>query len=461
VHAPRIQARTALAGLLLALVTGCSFAAGSAPSASPLPSPGDPAASVVPAPTTDLRPADTNGPSPTPTGPVVVGPPATASVDGSPVPPVVQPASLDEPVLDHDRSFDQATIDDLQAVLDAARERIPTPGISVAIRTRDGRVWLGTSGARQLAPRRPVTADTVFSIASITKTFVTAVVLQLVDEGKLSLDDPLSRYMPDFPRARRITIRMLLEHRSGIFNYFESPAYGQAAYGNPMRRWTTAGILRLVGKPYCQPGACFHYSNTNFVLLGEVIERVTGKPVSQQVRRRLLKPLGLDDTFWQPDETTPSNAAHGHLWGGGNTFFDQTGSGHVLPNMSATTIAASAGAMVSDGADLARWVMALYGSDLVLPGDVRAAMMDFRPKDQYGLGTRTRVYDGRRAYGHGGSLRGYEDQVWYLPREGVSIVLLSNRGLYDPDRTVRQLLRTLWKHIDVPPPRYDRSKNTH
>jgi CubicO group peptidase (beta-lactamase class C family) len=88
-------------------------------------------------------------------------------------------------------------------------------------------------------------------------------------------------------------------------------------------------------------------------------------------------------------------------------------------------------------------------------------MMDFRPKDQYGLGMRTRVYDGRRAYGHGGSLRGYEDQVWYLPREGVSIVLLSNRGLYDPDRTVRQLLRTLWKHIDVPPPRYDRSKNTH
>jgi D-alanyl-D-alanine carboxypeptidase len=313
---------------------------------------------------------------------------------------------------------------------------------------------------RQLSPRRPVTDETVFSIASITKTFVSAVVLQLVDEGKLSLDDRLSEFMPDFPNARRITIRQLLQHRSGVYNYFENPRYARQAFRDPNRQWTAREILRFVEAPYCQPGTCFHYSNTNFVLLGEVVEAVTGHRVSEEIRDRLLDPLGLEHTSYQPDERTPANGAHGHLWGGGTTFYDQTEGDRWLPHMSAASIAGASGAMVSNAGDLARWVMALYGSDEVLPEELRDAMTDYRPKDRYGLGTRMRIFSGRRGFGHGGSLRGYEDQVWYFPREGVSIALLSNRGLYNPDKTVRQLLRELWKHIDVPRPQYDPSRNT-
>jgi len=362
--------------------------------------------------------------------------------------------------LQEDAPFDDATQTALQKVLDTARKRIPTPGISVAIRTADGRLWVGTSGARQLSPRRPVTAATVFSIASITKTFVTAVVLQLVGEGTLSLDDRLAKFVPDFPAAKRITIRMLLQHRSGIHNYFESARYGRLAFRDPNREWTTSDILKLVGPSYCDPGACFHYSNTNFVLLGEVVEQATGIPIAAQVRQRLLDPLGLTRTSWQPDERTPTNAAHGHLWGGGGTFYDQTESGRWLPNMSAASIAGAAGAMVSNASDLARWMIALYGTDEVLPPELRKAMMEFRRRDRYGLGTRMRIFNGRRAFGHGGSLRGYEDQVWYFPREGVSIALLSNRGLYNPDKTVRQLLRVLWRHVEVPDPQFDPKRNT-
>lgn len=470
--APSRTPRIALVGLLCLVVAACDLAAGSAPATPPasqaVPVTSATAAaaspSVTPAATVPslVVPAGLTSPEP------VVGSSVVSSTNPSAVPSAVasapaasvSPVAAIGPVLDQDLEFDDATQRALQEMLDAARRRIPTPGISVVIRTADGRVWRGTSGARQLSPRRPVTDDTVFSIASITKTFVTAVVLQLVDEGKLSLDDRLSEFMPDFPRARRVTIRMLLQHRSGIHNYFESARYGRAAFRDPNREWTAAEILRFVGQPYCQPGACFHYSNSNFVLLGEVVKQVTGRPVSREIRERLLDPLELTRTSYQPDERTPSNGAHGHLWGGGATFYDQTEGDRWLPNMSAASIAGASGAMVSSADDLARWAMALYGSDIVLPEELREAMMDVRPKDKYGLGTRMRIFDGRRGFGHGGSLRGYEDQVWYFPREGVSIALLSNRGLYDPDRTVRQLLRVLWRHIDVPEPQFDRKRNT-
>ncbi len=398
-------------------------------------------------------------------GPPEAGPGSPAASAADPVAsPVASPDAsalpIGAPVLDVDLPFDERTQAALQAVLDRARARIPTPGISVAIRTRDGRVWQGVSGDRQLSPRRPVDTDTVFSIASITKTFVTATIMQLVAEGRLGLDDRLSRYLPDFPRAKRITIRQLLAHTSGVFNYFESAAYQRAAYRDPSRRWTTRQILRFTGPAYCDPGDCFHYSNTNFVLLGEVIREVTGRPVATVIRERFLDPLGLAHTGYQPQDATPRDAAHGHLWGGGDRFYDWTGSSRQVPTMSVATLASSAGAMFANAGDLARWVMALYGSTDVVDAALLDEMLTFRKRDEYGLGTRTRIFDGRRAVGHGGSLRGYEDQAWYFPDEGVSIVLLSNRGLYLPDRTVRQLARTLWRHIDVPEPRYDPDRNT-
>ncbi len=452
------RARTAAIAYLIAAllwITACAGGGTTGPSAGRIDDPGPPGALVA-----QLLPSLSNA---TPTAAVaasmVAAAPsgsATVSADpsGGPSPsPTPDPLATTVP-------FDRATASALQAVLDEARVRIPTPGISVAIRLADGRTWLGVSGDRRLAPARAVDADTVFSIASITKTFVTAVVMQLVAEGRLGLDDHLSRFLPDYPRSSVITIRELLGHTSGIANYFEAPGYNAAVFSRPTKHWKVRDILALVGRPYCLPGRCFHYSNTNFVLLGRVVEKVTGTALARVIRERLLDPLGLDRTSFQPDEPTPRDAAHGHLWGGGTMYLDQTGPSRVLPTMSAATVAWAAGAMVSNADDLARWAMALYATDRVVPPDLLAQMLTFRKRDEYGLGTRTRIFNGRRAIGHGGSLRGFEDGIWYFPREGAVIVLLSNRGLYDPDRTLRQLARTLWKHIDVPPPEYDPRKNT-
>ncbi len=376
-------------------------------------------------------------------GRVHVGPLALAQASPSASPgPLASPLASIVPA-----PFDAALAEALQRVVDASWRRIPAPGISVAVRLADGRIWTGVAGDRRLSPPEPVDPDTVFAIASITKTFVTAVVLQLVDEGRLSLDDPLGRFLPRFPRARDITIRQLLGHTSGVADYFGSPSYASRVFSRPGRTWTRAQILRLVGASYCDPGDCFRYSNTNFVLLGLVVEQVTGKDLSTVIRRRLLDPLGLDRTVFQPDERTPRDAAHGHLWGGGDTFYDQTGSSRVLPHRSASTVAWAAGAMASTAGDLARWAAALYGGD-VLSDAARAEMLTFRRRDAYGLGTRTRQFGGHRAIGHLGGIRGYELAMWYFPDAGASVVVLTNRGLFSTDRTVKLLTKALFRHLD-------------
>jgi D-alanyl-D-alanine carboxypeptidase len=281
----------------------------------------------------------------------------------------------------------------------------------------------------------------VIGVASITKTFVTALVMRLAEEGRLSLDDALSDYLPDFPRAARITLRMLLAHRSGIHNYFESPRYARLALRDRDRRWTFEEILGFVGSPYCGPGRCYHYSNTNFVLLGRVAEVAGGAPLPRLLRREFLDSLDLDRTVFQPDEPTPADAAHGHL-GGSSGFFDQTGRRDVIPHPAAVTVAWAAGAMASTPSDLARWSAALYGGEVLSAASV-ALMTDVAPPDAYGLGTRGRTFAGLRAVGHLGGIRGFESGMWYLPDWGVSVVVCSNRGLWLTDRVTRALVRTL------------------
>ena len=365
--------------------------------------------------------------------------PAPSGAVGTPFP-VVSPAPSSV------ASLDPALAAALQGSVDASQARIPAPGISVAVRLADGRTWTGVAGDRQLSPPRPVGPDTVFAIASITKTFVTAVVMQLVDAGELSLDDRLSRFLPSYPRARDIRIRDLLGHTSGVFDYFQNPAYARRVFADRDRTWTSKEILGLVLGPACDPGACFRYSNTNFVLLGLVIEKVSGRDLSAAIRTRLLEPLGLDHTVFQPDEDTPRNAAHGHLWGGGDLFHDQSGSGRVLPHRSASTVAWAAGAMASTASDLARWADALYGGEVVSPASLDA-MLTFRRRDEYGLGTRTRTFQGHRAVGHLGGIRGYELAMWHFPEDSATIVVLTNRGLFSTDRTVKLLARTLFSGL--------------
>ena len=227
-----------------------------------------------------------------------------------------------------------------------------------------------------------------------------------------------------------------------MFNYFEHPAYNRSVFGDPSRVWTPDEILStFAGSPYFAPGTGYHYSNTGFVLLGMVIEQIIGESLGAAYRSRFFEPLGMDDTFFQGDGPPPSRAAQGYLIGDADPRLINDGTDY-RPTTSAATVAWATGAVVASANDLATWADALYGGRLLEPASL-AAMTDFTVNPyaggSYGLGTRSRVIDGRRAVGHTGSLRGFAAAMWHFPAEGISVVVLSNRGRVDVNPIAERL----------------------
>lgn len=328
--------------------------------------------------------------------------------------------------------------------------------MSAAVIMPDGRRWAGVSGQSSVAAGAAVTADTPFVVGSITKTFTAATIMQLADEGRLSIDDPLSRWLPTYPRAADITLRMLLSHTSGVFNYFEHPAYNRRVFGDPTHLWTPQEILDTFGAPsYCAPGTCYHYSNTGFILLGLVVEKVTGSTLGNELRRRWFVPLGLNGTYFQGDTPLPPSAAQGHILRIDDRLVELGDGSDYRPTRSAASVAWAAGGIASTADDLATWCDALYGGHL-LSARALAEMTDFaaypHSSHTYGLGTRTRFVDGRRMDGHTGSLRGFYAAIWHFPVESLTVVIDFNLGRIDPNPMADRLARIALEAAGYPAP---------
>ncbi len=341
----------------------------------------------------------------------------------------------------------------LQGVVDRTLvSGVGIPGISAAIQTPDG-TWTGVAGDASVSPARPVAADTPFAVASVTKTFVAAVVMQLVEEGRLSLDDRLSRWVSGIPNGSRITVRQMLQHTSGIRDIFDSPRYVRLVEGRQGHVWTFSEIKALIGAPLFAPGAGWRYSNSNYILLGRIVERVTGMGIARAIRTRILGPLGLRDTWFQGAESQDQQVAMGYhrVNGRWKAYGDGTG---LRPYTSMATFVWAAGAMVSTPADLARWARALYGGTVrtakggrILSAASVRLMTTFNDR-KYGLGTRKTTLGDRVAWGHGGSLDGFETSMWYLPRIDASVVVTWNRYLHESDDLARKLAERLVDTID-------------
>ena len=313
----------------------------------------------------------------------------------------------------------------LQHRLDQWRANHHAPGVVAAVRLPDGSRWMGASG-RSVVGRnsRPLRKYTPLAVGSLTKTFVAATVLQLREERRLWLGTTIDRWLPDYPQAHRITVKMLLNHRSGIFDYFDHPKYEKKVFGRPWKYWKTSEILALTGPRYCQPGKCFHYSNTNYVLLGLIVRKVTGRSVATEIRQRFLQPLGLTDTFFQGREPIGRVPAKGYWWTGSGYKGFSDGSLY-RPNRSAATVAGAAGAMVSSVRDISDWQDALLSGVVLSPASLELML---KLNGSYGLGMRYAELDGRPGVGHGGSLRGYVSIMYRLPEEDLDVVILTNLG---------------------------------
>lgn len=413
----------ALTWLLVALVAACS-----APSATPIPS---------------LQPTAPPSAGQSASGSAIpsVGPiPSLATPDASPTSGAT-PTQTPLPTLPAGPIAD-ALATELDQSLREQLALYKIPGMTADIIFPDGSRWSGASGYADLGRELEATPDTTFVTGSITKTFVTAAVMQLQEEGVLSVDNPLAAWVPDFPNAEKISLAQLLSHTSGVFNYFEHPEYNTRVFNEPDHAWTPQEVLReFVLDPYFAPGAGYHYSNTGFLLLGLVVEEATGQTLGGALRERFIGPLALDDTYIQGEAAPPPGSARGYLVRATGPVGLDDGSDY-RPTKAAATVAWGAGDIVSTASDLAEWARAVYGGHLLAP-DSLAAITNFDyssyAKETYGLGTRTRVFDGARMFGHTGSLRGFDAAMWHFPETDLTIVVLTNRGRIEANPIVDAL----------------------
>jgi D-alanyl-D-alanine carboxypeptidase len=340
--------------------------------------------------------------------------------------------------------------DALDARLEGIREKYAIPGISVAMIFPDDTTWVGTGGSADLANEVPITPDTAFAVASITKTFTSALIMALAQEGTITLDAPVTRYLPALEVDPAITIRQLLDHTSGLRDYFLEPKIDKALLKTPERRWDEVDALEYVGKPYFKPGRGWHYSNTNYLVLGMVAESVGRAPLADQLRTRFLGPLGLSHTYYQPTETPRGPVALGYRFATADIdepAVDLSDGSGLVPFTSVVTAAAAAGGLAASASDVARWARALYAGGVLARTSVDAMVADialterYRPGLPYGLGVQGVEIGGRSTLGHSGRLLGFRSVVRWLPQEGVAIAVLTNQSRTDPGIIARALLK--------------------
>jgi D-alanyl-D-alanine carboxypeptidase len=319
--------------------------------------------------------------------------------------------------------------------LDPLLERVTRAGApGVLLLVRDGSdVQSSTRGDADRDPARPMQAGDRFRIGSVTKTFVATVVLQLVDEGVVRLGDTVEMWLPGLvPGGRRITVRQLLSHTSGLFDYVEDPRVFAPYAREPGYDWHPRRLIQIAGShpPPFPPGKRFAYSSTNYLVLGLIVEAATGTTLERQLRARIFEPLGLNQTTFAP-RFVSGPFVHGHRAPSHQGVV--TGAPVDISRQAATWTWA-AGAIVSSADDLRRFFAALLGGKLLPPGLLRE-METLVPAgtQQYGLGLAVFPTPCGEAWGHTGNVQGTVTVAWNRRDASRQIVLVVNTYPLSPE----------------------------
>jgi D-alanyl-D-alanine carboxypeptidase len=307
-------------------------------------------------------------------------------------------------------------------ILDSHRARREFPGAVLALRDPSGASFTVTSGTADATERSaPVDASTPWIIGSTTKVFVAVVVLQLAQERKLDLDATVERFFPDLPAASRITTRQLLQHTSGLAEYLHT----QAVDADARREWRARELIAVAVArgPVADPGAGHRYSNTNYLLLGEIVEKVTSRPWYAEVRSRIVEPLGLRHTGYAGEPSAPRMGI-GYVLADGK-FVDATLRWHP-------SVGGAAGAMYSTAADLLAFTVALFEGDL-LDAKRTAEMRTFVRGDDlgyvrhaYGLGLERYTVNNLTVLGHMGNASAHGSFIGYDPASRTAVAVQIN-----------------------------------
>jgi D-alanyl-D-alanine carboxypeptidase len=312
-------------------------------------------------------------------------------------------------------------------------QNLHVPGLVLGVDVAGQGTYVAAAGQSGLDDMTPVVPESRFRIGSITKTFVATVVLQLVGECELSLDDTLDRWQPTITDASAITIRELLQHTSGIPDYQGTTTFQDRLVHDPFFEWNHQDLVALIaGQPLLfTPGTQWSYSNSNYLLLGLIVEAVTHRPLEDLVRERIIEPLGLHGTSFPTTAEIPSPTTHGT-----DVLLDKQTLDPIREepfNFNPSGVWA-AGAMISTVPDLSVWARAL-ATGALLPPSVQAERLQFVPVNGalqattgptlplfYGLG----IMAAGGYLGHNGEVTGFESIMMYDPANGTTIVEVQN-----------------------------------
>ena len=310
--------------------------------------------------------------------------------------------------------------DGVNAFVEGLMQKRHIPGVSVAV-VRDGSVVLEKGyGLANLELGVPATENTVYQLASVTKTFTATAVMMLVQEGKLALDDKITERLPDLPAAwGKVTIRHLLSHTSGIKSYTSVRDFHKTSRKDYAQR----EILDLVAKEPLEftPGEKWNYSNTGYFLLGMLIEKVGGKPYGEFMAERVFKPLNMAHTRANDLRAIIPNRAQGYEWNGKELRNGE----YVSPSQPF-----AAGMLVSNVSDLVKWDAALTKHTLLDEPSLQRMWTPTRlskgEETGYGFGWQTTKVNGHRLVSHGGGIPGFSTELSRFPDDKLTVIVLTN-----------------------------------
>ena len=315
--------------------------------------------------------------------------------------------------------------DALDKAIPAAMQRASVPGAIVGI-WQDGRApYVRAFGVRDTVTRQPMATDLYMRIGSNSKTFAITALLMLADQGKLGLDDPIDRYVKGVPGGNRITLRQLAQMRSGLYNYSDDTNKEMAQ--KPFRQWTPRELVEVAFRhpPLFPPGSDFDYSNTNTVLLGLVVEKVSGQSLGSFIEQNILKPEGMTHTLFPAGAEYPSPHSQGYFKMPDGKIVDAT---DWNPSWGWAS-----GNMISTLDDMRVWTRDLAIGKLLSPA-MKQQRDQFLPAPQEGEGALYGLaLENQHGWiGHNGNIMSYMVYPYYLPSERITMVVMLNSGVDIP-----------------------------
>jgi len=263
--------------------------------------------------------------------------------------------------------------------------------------------------------KKPITSNTIFRIGSISKMFTSVLVFQLVEEEKLTLATTLDKFFPEIPNAKLITISNLLNHRSGIHNFTNDPDYTTWM----VQRKTHDEMLAIIAKskPDFQPDEKAAYSNSNFVILGYIIEKITNQPYANVLKSRITSKIGLSHTYLGEKTSISGDEAYSYRYD--NAWIQAPETDMSIPG--------GAGAVVSTPTDLTKFIEALFSGKVVS----NASLVQMKSqKDGYGMGMFQMPFNEKIAFGHNGGIDGFASSLAYFPEDSLAIAYCTNGQVY-------------------------------